>query len=239
MEDWMKDVKYVLMSSRRPVKGFEKEYQAAYQVWRAAWEKFRAEIGITEPLSSDGFLLAEEIGAVFYKGECIGLSGFTHGTLDDGPLADLGWFKSWTPDAFRDLSKISINAIVCSQFTVNPQFTGKGHIVRWKEIVSLYSLLRFETSDADVMAGHLNLSKGMNNASGETFGATVLNPCHAFKFHGAHQEGQLVAYEKKNVIAMKERRNISSLCDDLWTRLIHVSEFAVNESNVLPMRRAA
>ena len=238
MESWIKDLKFYLMPSRQPVKGYEKQYEEAYQIWRNAWEKFRGEIGVSEHLYSDGFLLPDEMGVLFYKDECVGFTCYSHGHLDHGPLVDLGWFKAWTPEAIKDLSKISNTVTVCSQFTVNPKFAGKGHIVRWKDIISLYTLMRFEVSHTGVMAGHLNLTRGMQNASGEDSGATVLNPCHPFSYYGVEIPAQLVAYERQNIQLMKERKNLVSLCDDLWSRLIHLSEYPA-QSNVIPFRKAA
>jgi hypothetical protein len=239
MEDWVKDCKYILMPARHPVKGHEKEYEAAYSVWRAAWEKFRAEVGIKDFLSSDGFLLPDEIGALFYKNECVGFSSFTHGKLTSGTMPDQAWFRSWDKNSFEDLKRISDDAIICSQFTVNPKFTGKGHIVRWKEIVFLYTFMRFDQSDAGVMAGSLNLIRGMQNACGETFGATILNGEHKFSYAGHELPAQIVAYERKNIQAMKERKEIVGLCDDLWSRLTHLTEFTANKNNIIPFKKAA
>jgi hypothetical protein len=226
------------MPSRNPVKGYEARYFAAYEVWKKAWTKFRGEIGVNEPLFSDGFLLPHEMGVLFYKGECVGFSAFTHGTLNEGPLPDHSWWKAWTPEAIEKLRAISSEAIICSQFTVNPAFAGKGHIVRWKEIVFLYTFMRFEHSRAGVMAGHLNLTRGMQNACGETFGATVLDPCHPFSYFGVEIDAQLVAYERHNIRLMQEKRGIGRLCDDLWTRLTHLTEYPC-EKTVLPFRKAA
>ncbi|MES2526170.1 MAG: hypothetical protein V4598_03760 [Bdellovibrionota bacterium] len=238
MENWVNDVEYVLMPSRYPVKDYEAKYFAAYEVWRKAWTKFRGEIGVNETLPSDGFLLPHEMGVLFYKGECVGFSAFTHGTLAEGPLPDHSWWKAWTPEAFQKLKSISDNAIICSQFTVNPDFAGKGHIVRWKEIVFLYTFMRFENSHAGVMAGHLNLTRGMQNACGETFGATVLNPCHPFSYYGVEINAQLVAYERENIRLMQERRGVVELCHDLWTKLTHLSEFPA-KNNIVPFKKAA
>ncbi|MFP5384939.1 MAG: hypothetical protein ACLGHN_02585 [Bacteriovoracia bacterium] len=238
MESWIKDLKFYLMPSRQPVKGFERQYEEAYQVWRNAWQKFRNEIGVSEHLYSDGFILPDEMGVLFYQDECVGFTSYSHGHLDHGPLVDLGWFKAWTPEAILELSKISNSVTVCSQFTVNPKFAGKGHIIRWKDIISLYTLMRFEVADTGVMAGHLNLTRGMQNASGEESGATVLNSCHPFSYYGVEIPAQLVAYERKNIQLMKERKNIVPLCENLWSRLVHLSDHSVG-NNVIPLRKAA
>lgn len=237
MHSWVNDVKYILMPSRHPVRGHSREYNEAYRIWRAAWEKYRSEIGITQKLTSDGFLLPDEIGVLFYQNECVGLSAFSFGELG-GPIEDLGWFNSWPEETLRALGRISEDVVVCSQFTVNPKFAGKNQIVRWKDIISLYTLLRFENSHAGVMAGQLNLLRGMQNASGEDSGATVLNPEHIFQYSGIELPAQLVAYERHNIDLMKERKNIVSLCDSLWTKLEHVSEFPV-QNKVLPFKKVA
>lgn len=239
MEDWVKDLNYILMPARHPVKGFEKEYAQAYEAWKAAWGKFRSELGVTEPLSSDGFVQPDEIGALFYRGECVGFSSFTHGDLSKGTMPDCAWFKPWTQEAYAELRKISHEGIICSQFTINPKFAGKGHVVRWKEIVFLYTFMRFDNSQAGVMAGCLNLTRGMQNACGETFGATVLNAEHSFNYGGHNIPAQLVAYERHNIQAMKERKNIVELCDDLWSKLTHISEFPAAKYSISPIRKAA
>lgn len=237
MQSWVNDLKYILMPARRPVRGYQKEYNEAYRVWRAAWEKYRSEVGITQKLTSDGFMLPDEIGVLFYQDKCIGLSAFSYGRMG-GPLEDLGWFNSWPADTIKTLRNISDDVVVCSQFTVNPEFAGKNQVVRWKDIISLYTLLRFENSDTDVMAGQLNLIRGMQNASGEDSGATVLNPEHVIHYSGLELPVQLVAYERLNIKKMMERKNIISLCDELWTKLDHISEFPV-QKKVLPFKKVA
>lgn len=239
MEAWIKDVDYYLMPSQGAVKGYEKQYLEAYQCWRAAWEKFRSEIGIHKRLSSDGFFITHEVGALFYKGECAGLCAFSYGSLKDGPFGDHSWWEGWSPEAINKLKAISTSAIICSQFTVNPKFAGKGHVVRWKEIVSLFNVLRFEASIGDVMAGNMNLTRGVNNACGESSGATLLGEPFQYNFQGIDLSAQLVAYEKPNIQRMKDQRNMQQLCDDLWSRVIHLSEFPVVKNTVLPFRKVA
>lgn len=238
MNSWVNDLKYVLMPSRHPHHKYENEYQAAYLGWRSAWEKFRSEIGVQDPLSSDGFVLPDEMGALFYKDEFVGMSSFTYGTLGRGPMPDLSWFKGWTDDAYNNLRAISTNAMIGSQFTVSPKFTGRGHIVRWKEIIFLYTFMRFEKSIADVMAGHLNLTRKVNDACGESVGATVLDECKTFEYYGIQIPAQLVAYQKENIAIMKNKANENGLCESLWSKLEHVSEYPVEE-NILPFKKAA
>lgn len=238
MESWVNDLKYILMPSGQPLKGYEEEYDITYKVWRQAWEKYRSEIGVTQKLNSDGFLLPDEMGVLFYKGECVGFAAFKHGMMG-GPLEDLGWFNGWNKEAIDDLKNISMHAIVCSQFTINPRFAGKNQIVRWKDIVSLYSLMRFESSDAGVMAGQLNLIRGMQNACGDNSGvATVLNPEHYFDYCGQRLPVQLVAYERHKIHDMKIQKGIVGLCEDLWSKLIHLTDFPV-KNNIFPFKHVA
>lgn len=239
MDSWIQDIEYVLMPSRSPVAGYEEKYFSSYLVWRKAWQKFRSEIDIKDKLISDGFLVAHEIGALFYKGECVGMSAFTHGTLAQGPLPDHSWWNAWTPEAIEGLRKLSDNIIICSQFTVNPEFAGKGHVVRWKDILALVSQLRYIHSEADIMAGHLNLTRGMQNACGEDHGATVLDPCRPFSFYGKTIEAQLVAYERNKLQEMFRRKELTHLCDDLWSKLVHLSDYPVRRASVGKLRLVA
>lgn len=238
MESWIKDCRYILMPARHPHHGFEKEYALAYETWKRAWGKYREELGVSGPLFSDGFVLPDEMGVLFYQNRCVGFSSFTYGNLNDGTMPDVSWFGSWDKASFGELSKISSEAIICSQFTINPDFAGKGQITRWKDIVSLYSLMRFINSRMGVMAGALNTARGMQNASGEVVGAIVLKSDHVFQLGNKESPAQLVAYTKENINAMIKNKNLSGLCDDLWKQLVHISEYPI-EDNVLELNKAA
>lgn len=238
MEDFIKDLKFVLIPARHPIKGYEDIYSEAYRVWRAAWEKFYKESNVPEPLSSDPFIIPDELGVLMYKNKCVGLAAYTHGDLRSGTLPDHSWFKPWTPEAFQQLKKLSADCIVCSQFTIAPEFAGRGHIVRWKEILFYYNHLRLINSTSGVMAGHLNLSRGMQNAGGEEFGGIVLNANHPFTFHGIHQVSQLVAYTRESIQQMVERKNISPMFNQLWSKLEHASEFPVSPK-IIPLKKVA
>lgn len=239
MQDWMKDINYYLMPSRNPVKGYEEQYKQAYECWRSAWEKFRSEIGVKDKLTSDGFLLPDEIGALFYQGKCVGLSAFTFGTLNSGPMPDLSWFNGWSDISYQKLKNISTNAIICSQFTVSPEFTGKGQIIRWKDMISLYSLMRFHSSNSDVMAGHLNLTRKVDDACGESSGATVLDPCKTFSYYGVEIPAQLVAYEKHSIELVKQKKNIDGQWDQLWNQVTHLSDLAFINQSAVPAKKVA
>ncbi|MCM2351300.1 MAG: hypothetical protein NDI69_14860 [Bacteriovoracaceae bacterium] len=238
MESWVKDCRYILMPARHPQPGFEKEYAMAYETWKRAWRKFREESGIAGPLFSDGFILPDEMGVLFYQSRCVGFSSFTYGNLQDGTMPDVSWFGSWDKNSYKELHSLSTNAIICSQFTVNPDFAGKDQIVRWKDIVSLYTLIRFSHSQMGVMAGSLNLTRGMQNASGEDAGAIVLNKEHRFHYGSKELPAQLVAYTKENIQAMLERKNLTGLSHDLWKQLVHISQYPV-EDNIIEFKKVA
>lgn len=229
MNDWLKDSVYIVMDCRHPTPGYEKEYKAAYECWKKAWTKFRADIGITEPLHSDGFLLCDEMGVIFYKGECVGLSGFSYGDLSDLTVQDNSWFSAWSSEAYAKLSAISDKNGISSQFTVSPDFAGKNQVVRWKEMLVLFGQMRFIYSDIDTLSGHLNLTKGMQNAAGEEFGATVIDPLHVHDFHGVPLNAQLIAYQKENLWKMIERKNLGELVTELTAKTIHISSFAYHK----------
>jgi hypothetical protein len=239
MLDWVNSVEFILMPSRHPVKGFEKQYHEAYQVWRSAWEKFYQDLKIDQPLNSDPYCVTDEVGAIFYQNECVAIVCFTHGNL--GPkdtMKDAQWFRSWTPEALLKLKNISLDCIICSQFTVSPKFTGKDQVTRWKDVLALYACLRFENSDSGVMAGHLNGTKSMEKTCGEDNGATVLEYNHALHLHGVPLHSQLVAYEREGLKKLWQAKNLHSQCDDLWSRLVHLSEFRAHQK-ILDFKKMA
>lgn len=240
MFDWVNDVDYIIMPSQRALKGYEEHFDLAYQCWRDAWEKFRAEIGVEEKLLCDAIRATDEIGAIFYKGKCVGIHCFTYGSWNHGMFKDLGYFQGWTDIALQKLKKYSRdNSMICSQFTVNPEFTGKNQIVRWKEINFLYIFMRYQHSMADIMCGHLNMTRKVQDAAGEGFGATVLDPYVPFDYYGVELGSQLVAYEKDKFEGVKDQKNLKELCEALWGRLTHLSQFPVIEQRSIPLRKVA
>lgn len=232
MENWIKDCRYIIMPTRQAPKGLESEYQAAYMTWRKAWGKYREEQNINSPLHSDGFLIPDEMGVLFYQSQCVGFCSFTFGDLNNGPLSDSGWFEPWDDLSFKRLQNISTKAIICTQFTVDPAFAGKGQIVRWKEIISLFAYLRFYYSDKEVMAGCLNLVRGMQNSSGEDIGAIILNPLHHFVYGGKDLPAQLVAYTKEGFEKFIAKKELEPLCRELWKQHIHCSELPLNTQEI-------
>jgi hypothetical protein len=232
MNSWINDLEYILMSSSHPLPGLEIKYAQAYECWRLAWNKYRKEVGICDPLSSDGFKLPGELGAIFYQKECIGLSCFTHGSFQDSSYADLSWFlNGWSEMAVHKLKGISLDPIICSQFTVHPKFSGKDQIVRWKEIVSLFSLMRCEHSLSGVMAGQLNLIRGMQNAASESFGGIILSPNEHIRYAGKELPVQLVAYTRDSIQKMKATKGINEMCDLLWSKLQARSSYPIIQLN--------
>jgi hypothetical protein len=230
MKSWIDDVDYYILPSQSAPKGYETLYDQSYECWRYAWEKFRNEVGINEKLHCDALRATDEIGTIFYKGECVGIHGFTFGSWERGMYKDLAYFHGWTDIALQKLKKYSLkNSLICSQFTINPIFSGKQQIVRWKEINFLYILLRYQHSEADIMCGHLNMTRKVQDAAGEGFGATILDPFVSFDYYGVRLDSQLVAYEKERLELIKDEKKINQLCEDLWKRMKNLSRFPVIE----------
>ena len=217
--DWINDIRYIVMPANAPVKGYEEEYKKAYAAWKKAWEKFRSEMDVNgEKLHSDGFLVPQEMGVLFYKNECVGLCSFTKGNLSEGPVADHSWWKTWTPEALGKLKALSTDVMFCSQFTVNPDFAGKGHVVRWKDVMSLCILMRFLHTDLNVMVGILNLTRGMQNVGDQNHGGTVMDPKVQFSFFGKPVDAMLVAYERNVIVKMFIEKELTTFTNALWAK---------------------
>ncbi len=232
MESWIRDVRYILMPAKHPVTGYEKEYQEAYQCWRTAWEKFRKEINVTDHLYSEPFLASDEIGVLYYQGKCVGLSCYTFGSLENNsPTKDLAWFRGWDDLSLQKLKNMSNNIVISSQFSVSPEFTGKNQVVRWKNILFFYILRRFECSEADVMAGHINLTRKVDDSCGEVAGATILNAYQPFDYYGVELGSQLSAYLRHNIEAMKVKRDLVQQFEDLWAQTTSVSPHSITNYN--------
>ncbi len=215
------EIRYVLMPSKRPVPGYETFYAQMYECWFQSWLKFRRDSGLDPHLHSDALWLTDEVGAIFWRGRCVGLSCFTFMDLSQPWSQDYGWFEGWTPKAMEGLKSVSTNASVCSLFTVHPEFTGRQQVCRWKDVVSFYCMLRFMASDAGVMAGALNLSRKVDDACGEGIGATVLERAVPYP-HAENQDMMLVAYQKEKIWEAYCRAGTQEVAAGLWSRATYL-----------------
>lgn len=225
MEDWMDDFEYLLMPSARPLAGHEKEYFAAYECWRASWLKFRTEVGSKEKLFSDSFTNTDELGVLFYKGECVGLHAFRTGSLLDGTIRDAAWFAPWSALSLEKLMDISPLVTISSQFTIHPSFAGKNQVVRWKKIGAACTINRFLNSSVPVMAGFLNISRGMTDVAGADSGAIVLNSEEGFQYsENVTIMAQPVAYTRESLLRAISKNRETEFYAELWKRTRFLSE---------------
>lgn len=238
MDSWIKDLRFITMPTRHPTKGYEKEYDDSYKCWRSAWEKLRQEVKVNDTLYSDSFLIPDEMGIIFYQEKCVGFCSFAFGDMNSQATLDHSYFKGWTDLALQRLKNISPNVGLCSQFTVNPEFTGKNQVVRWKDIVSLANLIRFIYSPAGVLAGQLNLSRKMDEAAGQTLGATILEESIPY-YYAEGINVQLVAYEREKSVQMIKEKNLEGLCEALWSKHIHLSDYPVIKDQTKKLKIAA
>src|SRR5690606_25121091 len=117
------DFELIIFPGKHPPKEYLGKYNQAYECWRAVWEHaFQVELGRSDSIPSDNFTRHDEILALFYKGECAGLSFFS---FDDGGspwFKEDSYFNRWPETAFKKLYTNGNKVMISCQFTLNFSF---------------------------------------------------------------------------------------------------------------------
>lgn len=141
-------------------------YKKSFFCWHETWNDYFHQEHITNvKLASTEFTRQDDILALFYKGECFGISFFKEVDWDD-PTARLdSYFSSWPATALDGLAQRGKKILICSQFTVAKDFRNKKTDIAWKYILCGLIMTRFLNSTAHAMTGTMRVSKGMGKVA--------------------------------------------------------------------------
>ena len=183
----------------------------AYRCWRVVWGQTLLELDGSERVFSDDLTRQHELGALFYAGRCIGLTGYRWLDLSLCVHRDDSYFKVWQAELLEEIAKSSARVCVGSNLTVLPEWRGSIAGYSVKEILMALAVERFLASDADAMLGTMRNDRGMNGLV-YRLGARALveNVVH----HGVAVD--LVRWTRGAMGPVAPRPATAALVRDLW-----------------------
>ena len=149
-------------------KRYEKIHQKSFKCWHEVWSEFydSKDTG-KHTLNSDEFTRQDDILALFYKGECFGITFFKEINWDDASASLDSYFNPWPQEAKDKLISRGKKILICSQFTIAKNFRGKTTDIQWKYVLFGFIMKRFLESRVDGMTGTMRVKRGMGRVSFE------------------------------------------------------------------------
>lgn len=182
-------------------------YNESYRMWRDVWSSTFLELDGNGQIYADDFTRQSDHGAIFYNGECVGLCAYHRVDFNAVTAGEDSYFKVWTPEDKKILTKDGTNVLVCSHLTVAPNYRGEiAPEMTLKLLLSDLSVRRLLSSDCSVMTGTMRNNRGAQKAAYAT-GASPIRP--DADMHGVKVD--LVGFYKKEI------QNNPELQENLWT----------------------
>jgi hypothetical protein len=197
---------------------------------------YQVELNNTEYMPSDNFTRQDEVLALFYKGECAGVTFFKWIDGNELPVIDDSYFKHWPEIAFRKLCLQGNHLVISSQFTLNFNFRKNFMNLPWKDLLMALVAKRFVLSGCDAMAGTTRLAKNVGEVAYRT-GASSLIKSMAF----ANEEDRvdLVAWYSGKV-GDSTVPGIAALVNDIYaSRTTALVKTLLSITSIKEVKRAA
>lgn len=161
-----RDFQLYLLPGTNPPAGFQSFYEKAYLCWRNNWEHaFKMEMGSDAWLSSDQFTRQDEILALFYQGECVGVSCFRRVDFNLNSSRHDSYFEHWPETAMHSLLKHGKRVLVISQFAIDQDYRKSFQGVSLRDLLIGLSQARFSSDEwCETGATALRIQKHMEEA---------------------------------------------------------------------------
>lgn len=193
-------------------------HQKSFQCWHDVWgDYYTSEHPSGHRLNSDEFTRQDDVLALFYKGECFGITFFKEVYWDDISAPLDSYFELWPNEAMEKLISRGKKISICSQFTVAKNFRGKTTDIQWKYVLFGFIMKRFLESEVNAMTGTMRVKRGMGRVSFEA-GAVPLLTNVIYKDHDS-ESVDLVAFFHKEVGDKYKENPYSAKFDACWERL--------------------
>lgn len=193
-------------------------YDQSFKCWYDVWRAFKVQEHSDEsPLFSDEFTRQDEILALFYKGECFALTLFKSVRADDITMSLDSYFSVWSELALKSLTTRGKNILVCSQFTVSPNYRQKNIDIAWKDILFSMSIKKFlEDKNSNAMTGTMRLKKGMGKMSYHGGGTPIMQNLNYFE--DGSETVDLIAFFKEEVGDKYKQHPYYEKFESCWNR---------------------
>lgn len=191
------------------------QYNKVYDCWRQLWSTaFKQEIlQVDSDLYSNDFTRQDEVLALFYQGECVGLSCLRSVDFNEEATKDDAYFSRWNEFTLRKLNSYGKRVLICSQLTVSPKFRRSYLGISWKDLLVALSARRLLDTECEVMIGAVRRVRGMEKASYRSgFIPLMVDVPYIGK-----ESADFVAYLKEKAVS-SEVKSISNIVDYLFPR---------------------
>lgn len=160
------DFQLILLPGSNPPEEYKSHYESAYACWRKNWEHaFKMEMGSEAWLSSDQFTRQDEILALFYQGQAVGVSCFRR--VDFGLTSSKhdSYFEHWPETAIHALTRRGKRVLVISQFAIDMAFRKTFQGTSLRDLLIGLSQARFSSDTwCETGATALRIQKHMEEA---------------------------------------------------------------------------
>jgi hypothetical protein len=185
------DLEIILLPGKNPPKQFLAKYNQAYLCWRQTWEHaFKLEMNHHEVFFSDNFTRQDEVLALFYKGECVGLTFFRGVNFAEKGTCQDSYFEYWPETSVHALCKHGKRIYVISQFTIHMDYRKNYFDLSLRDLLVGLCYERFVNTDYDAGATAVRVQKHMEQAVSKV-GATTLASNMPYDFD---QKVDLISY---------------------------------------------
>lgn len=197
---------------------FSEIHQKSFKCWHDVWgDYYTSEHPNGHRLNSDEFTRQDDILAIFYKGECFGITFFKHVNWNDISAPLDSYFELWPEESMNALVSRGKNIIICSQFTIAQNYRGKNTDIQWKYVLFGFIMKRFLMTSADGMTGTMRVKRGMGRMSYEAGAVPILQNL-VYKDH-EDESVDLVGFYHKEVSEAYKNNIYSVKFDRCWDRL--------------------
>jgi hypothetical protein len=143
---------------------------------------------------ADDFSRQDEIGALFFGNECVGLSGYRWLDLSLAYHRADSYFAAWPAAVLDQVAATTPHVCVGSNLVVAPEWRGPIVPLRVSEMLLALAVQRYADSDAQIMVGTMRNDRRMNDIS-YRLGALPL--CSNVLFH--HVPVDLVVFSRDTI----------------------------------------
>jgi hypothetical protein len=203
---------YDLLSPRSTSEASREKLMDAYRCWRGVWAQTLMEVDGAPDVFGDDFTRQDELGALFYQGSCIGLTGYRWVDLSMPQCQDDSYFRAWPKSALGSVVEGGKRVCIGSNLTVLPNWRGAAQGISVKEVLMLLAVRRFLASDADTMVGTMRNDRGMNGLVYRLGAVPVLQNV---ALHGVRND--LVTFSRRAMGPIEPHPAVAALAAHVWT----------------------
>ncbi len=182
----MNDLYCLSFSPKKPMNISEKLYNATYEMWVNVWRDSYKYFGWDPKSVCSDQWVRQDLVLGFYQGNTpIGAAFFDEKNLRAPLFYDDSFFRMWPKNLLEEISRwpSSDKALICTNFTIAPDFRKKTSGTDYKAILHGLSLKQFVDMGNPFMIG-TTVKKSMSDIS-------VVNAAHLLK-ENVEEKGLIV-----------------------------------------------